>query len=48
MGAKRGLLSEVTLNKAIILFGALFMVIGTRAAIDEAGKHGGRVAAEAA
>lgn len=39
LGAKRGLLSEISLNKAIILFGAVFMVMGTVVTVKEAGAH---------
>ncbi|CAM9632470.1 unnamed protein product [Pylaiella littoralis] len=39
LGANRGLLSEISLNKAIIVFGAVFMVMGTVVTIKEAGAH---------
>lgn len=40
VGAKRGLLSEVTLNKTIVLFGLVFLVMGTTVTLREAGSHG--------
>lgn len=39
LGAKRGVLSEISLNKAIIVFGAVFMVMGTVVTLKEAGAH---------
>lgn len=39
LGAHRGVLSEVSLNKAIIVFGAVFMVMGTVVTLKEAGAH---------
>lgn len=41
MGAKRGLFSEVSLNKLIIVFGFVFMVIGTAVTLRDTGAHGG-------
>lgn len=40
-GARRGLLSEVMLNKVIIVFGVIFMVMGTVVTLRDAGAHGG-------
>lgn len=37
---KEVLISEATLNKAIIVFGVAFMVIGTANVVQEAGSHG--------
>lgn len=39
LGANRGILSEISLNKAIIVFGAVFMVMGTVVTLKEAGSH---------
>ena len=39
LGANRGMLSEISLNKAIIVFGAVFMVMGTVVTLQEAGSH---------
>ncbi|CAM9375481.1 unnamed protein product [Ascophyllum nodosum] len=47
-GTKRGLLSEATLNKAIIVFGVLFMIAGTASVFQQAGSHGGESHAKVA
>eukprot|EP00903_Cladosiphon_okamuranus_P009634 g9167.t1 len=39
LGANGGILSEISLNKAIIAFGAVFMVMGTVVTLKEAGSH---------
>ncbi|CAM9589329.1 unnamed protein product [Choristocarpus tenellus] len=39
-GAKHGVFSEMSLNKVIIVFGAIFMALGTTVTLNEAGSHG--------